>query len=161
MGILIHLSAYVQKVLEKINMNKAYPLRTLMIVRALEKDTDPFRPKQEGEDVLGVAYPYLRIHMGNHHYLSILCLGGILCTTSFPIVSSHTETLISFTQYMLRLAFIFGIETLSRTFTYISKFNEPYRYAVTTSINCKDRYFCIARNIRYQNIIPFIIEKYV
>jgi hypothetical protein len=30
-----------------------------MIVRALEKDKDPFRPKQEGEVVLGAEYPYL------------------------------------------------------------------------------------------------------
>jgi hypothetical protein len=30
-----------------------------MIVRALEKDTDPFRPKQEGEEVLGPGYPYI------------------------------------------------------------------------------------------------------
>jgi hypothetical protein len=58
-GILIHQSAYVQKVLEKFNMDKAYRLRTPMIVRALEKDIDPFRPKQEGEEVLGPEYPYL------------------------------------------------------------------------------------------------------
>jgi hypothetical protein len=30
-----------------------------MVVRALEKDTDPFRPKEEGEEVLGQEYPYL------------------------------------------------------------------------------------------------------
>jgi hypothetical protein len=29
-------------------MDKAYSLRTPTIVCALEKDTDPFRPKQEG-----------------------------------------------------------------------------------------------------------------
>jgi hypothetical protein len=40
-------------------MDKAYPLRTSMIVRALEKDFDPFSPKQEGEVVLGAEYPYL------------------------------------------------------------------------------------------------------
>jgi hypothetical protein len=40
-------------------MDKAYPQRTPMIVRALEKDKDPFRPKQEGEEVFGAEYPYL------------------------------------------------------------------------------------------------------
>jgi hypothetical protein len=40
-------------------MDKAYPQRTLMIVRALEKDKDPFRPKQEGDEVLRAEYPYL------------------------------------------------------------------------------------------------------
>jgi hypothetical protein len=51
-GILVHQSTYVKKVLEKFNMDKTYPLRTPMIVRALEKDTDPFRSKQEGEEIL-------------------------------------------------------------------------------------------------------------
>jgi hypothetical protein len=30
-----------------------------MVVRALDKDTDPFWPHQEGEEVLGSEYPYL------------------------------------------------------------------------------------------------------
>jgi hypothetical protein len=46
MGILVHHSAYVKKVLEKFNMDKAYLQRTPMIVHTLEKDTDPFRPKK-------------------------------------------------------------------------------------------------------------------
>jgi hypothetical protein len=59
MGILVHQSAYVKKVLKKFNMDKSYPLRTPMIVCALKRDTDPFRSKQEGEEVLGTEYPYL------------------------------------------------------------------------------------------------------
>jgi hypothetical protein len=42
-------------------MDKVYPLRTPMIVHAFEKDTDSFRPKQEGEEVLGPEYPYLSV----------------------------------------------------------------------------------------------------
>jgi hypothetical protein len=45
--------------LEKFNLDKAYPSQTPMVVRALEKDSDPFRPRQEGEEVLGFEYPYL------------------------------------------------------------------------------------------------------
>jgi hypothetical protein len=60
-GILIHQSTYAQKVLEKFNMDKGYPSKTPMIVRALEKHTDPFRPHQEGEEVLGSEYPYLSV----------------------------------------------------------------------------------------------------
>jgi hypothetical protein len=30
-----------------------------MIVRALEKDKDPFKAREEGEKVLGKEYPYL------------------------------------------------------------------------------------------------------
>jgi hypothetical protein len=51
--ILIHQSADVQKILKKFNMNKIYPSKTPMVVRALEKDTDPFSPRQEGKEVLG------------------------------------------------------------------------------------------------------------
>jgi hypothetical protein len=32
-----------------------------MVIRALEKDIDPFRPRQEGEEVLGFEYPYLSV----------------------------------------------------------------------------------------------------
>jgi hypothetical protein len=42
-------------------MDKAYPQRTPMIVHTLEKDKYPFRPKQEGEEVLGAEYLYLRV----------------------------------------------------------------------------------------------------
>jgi hypothetical protein len=58
MGILVHQSAYAKKVLNKFNMDKAYLQRTPMIVRALEKDKDSCRLKQEGEEVLGAEYPY-------------------------------------------------------------------------------------------------------
>jgi hypothetical protein len=39
--------------LEKINMDKAYPLRTPTVVHALEKDIDLFMLKQEGEKGFG------------------------------------------------------------------------------------------------------------
>jgi hypothetical protein len=56
-GILVHQSAYIKKILEKCNTDKAYPQKTHMIIRALEKDKDPFRLKQEGEEILGAKYP--------------------------------------------------------------------------------------------------------
>jgi hypothetical protein len=42
MGILVHQSDYVQKILEKFNMDKDYPPKTPMVIRDLEKETDPF-----------------------------------------------------------------------------------------------------------------------
>jgi hypothetical protein len=42
-------------------MDKDYSTRTPMVVRALEKDTNPFRSKEEGEKVLGQEYPYLSV----------------------------------------------------------------------------------------------------
>jgi hypothetical protein len=53
-GILIDQSTYVQKVLEKFNMDKVYLVKTLMIVRALVIDIDSFRLKEEGEELLGL-----------------------------------------------------------------------------------------------------------
>jgi hypothetical protein len=58
-GILIHQLACVHKILEKFNIDKAYLSKTFMVMRALEKETDPFCPRQEGEEVLGSEYPYL------------------------------------------------------------------------------------------------------
>jgi hypothetical protein len=34
-------------------MDKAYSAKTPMVIRALEKDKNPFRPKEEGKMVLG------------------------------------------------------------------------------------------------------------
>jgi hypothetical protein len=53
-GILIDQSAYVQKILEKFNMDKVYLVKTLMVVRALVIDIDSFRLKEEGEELLGL-----------------------------------------------------------------------------------------------------------
>ena len=57
-GIFIYQDAYVQKVLEKFNMDKSYPTKTLMVVRSLDVEKDPFRP-QEGEEILGTHVPYV------------------------------------------------------------------------------------------------------
>jgi hypothetical protein len=42
-------------------MDKAYPSKTPMVVRALEKDADSIWSRQEGEVVLGSEYPYLSV----------------------------------------------------------------------------------------------------
>jgi hypothetical protein len=58
-GVFVHQSTYTKRVLEKFNMDECYPLRTPMIVRSLEADKDPFRPKEEDEQGLGPEVPYL------------------------------------------------------------------------------------------------------
>jgi hypothetical protein len=69
MGILVHQSAYVQKILKKFNMNKAYSARTPMIVRALKKYKDPFKSREEEKEVLAQEYQYLSI-IGAPMYLA-------------------------------------------------------------------------------------------
>jgi hypothetical protein len=69
--------------------------------------------------------------------------------------------LFSLTQYILCPTFVFDTDISSVTFMYMSESSDPYKYAVTTSINCKDKYFCVVRDIRYQKVIPFITGEYV
>jgi hypothetical protein len=58
-GVFVHQSTYTKRVLEKFNMSKCHPLKTPMVVRSLEADKDPFRPKGDDEEVLGPEVPYL------------------------------------------------------------------------------------------------------
>src|SRR6266511_2573053 len=58
-GILIHQSSYIQKILEKFNMDKSYPCKTPMVVRSLDMNKDQFRPRDENEELLGSEVPYL------------------------------------------------------------------------------------------------------
>jgi hypothetical protein len=58
-GTLVHQSAYIQKILQKFNMDKSYPSKTPIVVRSLEIDKDQFRPKGENEEVMGPDVPYL------------------------------------------------------------------------------------------------------
>jgi hypothetical protein len=91
-GILIHQSSYVKKVSEKFNMDKAYPLRTLMIVHALEKDIDPFKSKQKGEEVFEAEYTYLSA-IGALMYLANNTRPDITFTVNYLIRHSATPTM--------------------------------------------------------------------
>ena len=55
----MHQSTYTKRVLGKFNMDKCHPLKTPMVVRSLEADKDPFKPKEDDEEVLGPEVPYL------------------------------------------------------------------------------------------------------
>ena len=58
-GILIHQSAYVQKMLRRFNMDKMHPVSTPMIGRSLDITKDPFCPQEDDKEVLGAEVPYL------------------------------------------------------------------------------------------------------
>jgi hypothetical protein len=60
-GILVHQSAYIQKILEKFNMDKSYPIKTPMVVHTLEIGKDPFRPRDIEEKILGPKITYLSV----------------------------------------------------------------------------------------------------
>ncbi|XP_056698294.1 secreted RxLR effector protein 161-like [Spinacia oleracea] len=42
-------------------MDKSHPMNSLMIVRSLNVKDDPFRPREENEEILGPEVPYLSV----------------------------------------------------------------------------------------------------
>ena len=58
-GIFVHQSAYISKVLKRFYMDNAHPLSTPMVVRSLDVNKDPFRPRMDDEELLGHEVPYL------------------------------------------------------------------------------------------------------
>ena len=40
-------------------MDKSYPTKTPMVVRSLDDEKGPFRPREEGDEILGAEVPYL------------------------------------------------------------------------------------------------------
>ncbi|KAM1643278.1 hypothetical protein ACFX2K_013105 [Malus domestica] len=58
-GILVHQSNYTQKVLHRFSEDKVKPLSTPMVVRTLDAKRDPFRPKEDKEEILEPEVPYL------------------------------------------------------------------------------------------------------
>ena len=58
-GILIHQSAYTEKVLKHFHIDKAHLLSSPMVVRSLDVKNDHFRPKEDDEETLGPEVPYL------------------------------------------------------------------------------------------------------
>ena len=40
-------------------MDKSYPTKTPMVLRSLDVEKDPFRPREEEEEILGPHVPYL------------------------------------------------------------------------------------------------------
>ena len=75
-GVLIHQSSYTEKVLKHFYMDKSHPLSSPMVVRSLEVTKDPFRPKEENEELLSPEVSYLRaidalMYLANYTRLDI------------------------------------------------------------------------------------------
>ena len=79
-GIFVYQATYVEKILKKFNMDKSYPTKTPMVVRSLDVEKDPFRPREEGEEVLGPHVPYLSA-TGALRLTSPSCGGGVQTLT--------------------------------------------------------------------------------
>ena len=58
-GIFVHQSSYLEKVLKRFYMDNSHPLSNPMVVRHLEAEKDQFRPREKDEKILGPEVPYL------------------------------------------------------------------------------------------------------
>ena len=58
-GIFVHQSNYTEKILKRFYMDKAHPLSNPTVVRSLDVNKDPFRPREDHEELLGPEVPYL------------------------------------------------------------------------------------------------------
>ena len=81
--IFVHQSAYISKVLKRFYMDNAHPLSTPMVVRSLDVNKDPFRPRMDDEELLGPEVPYLSV------------IGALM------YLASHTRPDISFSVNLL------------------------------------------------------------
>ncbi|CAL9025328.1 unnamed protein product [Prunus brigantina] len=55
-GILVHQSAYTKKNLKRFYMDNAHSLSTPMVVRSLDRNKDPFHPKEDDEMIGALLY---------------------------------------------------------------------------------------------------------
>ena len=90
--IFVHQSTYTEKVLKHFYIDKAHPLNFPMIVRSLEVDKDPFRPKEENEKLLGPEVPYLSA-IGALMYLANCTRPDIAFSVNLLARYSSTPTL--------------------------------------------------------------------
>jgi hypothetical protein len=87
-------------------MDKAYPDKTSMIVRALENDKDLFKPREEGEDVLGQEYPYLSVigalmYLTNNTRFSIAFAVNFLARHSAAPIMRHWNDIKNILRYLV------------------------------------------------------------
>ena len=100
-------------------MDKAYPSKTPMIVRTLERDKDPFRPRDEGEEILGrPKYPYLSaigalMYLANNTRPDIAFAVNLLARHSASPTKRHwTEIKMSFDTSMARQISVYSTEEI-------------------------------------------------
>ena len=55
--IMVHHVVYIQNILGKFIVDKSYPSITLMVVHSLDVEKDLFRPRDDGNEILGLNVP--------------------------------------------------------------------------------------------------------
>ena len=55
--IMVYYVVYIQIILDKFIVDKSYPSITLMVVHSLNIEKDLFRPRDDGNEILGLNVP--------------------------------------------------------------------------------------------------------
>jgi hypothetical protein len=96
-------------------MSKAHPLKTPMVVRSLDEDKDPFRPRSDDEKVLRPAVPYLSaigalMYLTNCTRPDIAFAGNLLARYSVAQTKRHwigVKTILRYIQGTIDLGLFF------------------------------------------------------
>ena len=56
----VHQSTYIKKTLKYFNIDKTYPLSSLMAFQPFHMKNDSFQPREKDKNLLGPEVPYLR-----------------------------------------------------------------------------------------------------
>ena len=104
-GVLIHQSSYTEKVLKRFYMDKSHPLSSPMAVRSLEVTKDPFRPKEENEELLSPEVPYLSaigalMYLANYIRLDIAFSINLLARYSLATTKRHWNGIKHILRYL-------------------------------------------------------------
>ena len=104
-GVLIHQSSYAEKVVKRFYMDKSYPLSSPMVVRSLEVTKNPFRSKEENEELLGPEVPYLSVigalmYLGNYTRPDIAFSVNLLARYSSASTKRHWNGIKHILRYL-------------------------------------------------------------
>ena len=100
-------------------MDKSYPSKTPMVVRSLDAEKDPFRPRDDGEEVLGPEVPYLSA-VGALMYLANCTRPDIAFAVNLLARHSAAPT----KRHWPRVKKSFDISKAQRIFAYFSSSRE-------------------------------------
>ena len=103
--VFIHQSSYTEKVLKRFYMDISHPLSSHMVVRSLEVTKDPFRPKEENEELLGPEVPYLSaigalMYLANYIRPDIAFLVNLLARYSSAPTKRHWNGIKHILRYL-------------------------------------------------------------
>ena len=103
--VLIHQSSYTEKVLKRFYMDISHLLSSHMVVWSLEVTKDPFRPKEENEELLGPEVPYLSaigalMYLANYTRPDIAFLVNLLARYSSAPTKRHWNGIKHILRYL-------------------------------------------------------------